>query len=114
MVEMTEISDTMPPRLRPRLKRRAVRKDSEAPAITRPHQGQLRLQVSVGHFQLAAQALGQLQIVRHHQKSGALTHVQLAQQIEDAVRGAFVGLPVGSSASTSAGLLTSARAIATR
>ncbi len=75
MVEITEISDTMPPRRRPRLKRRAINNDN-GEVITWPHQGQFRVQMAITHLQLAVHPFGQLQVVGHHQKSGALGNVQ--------------------------------------
>jgi hypothetical protein len=71
MVEITEISDTMPPRRRPRLKRRAINNDN-GEAITRPPSGSVRRQAAIAHLQLAAHPFCQLQVVGHHQKRGAL------------------------------------------
>ncbi|MNT98030.1 hypothetical protein D3C72_2405150 [compost metagenome] len=51
--------------------------------------------MAVSHFQLATEALGQLQIMGHHQERGALAHVQFTEQIKDAVGSAFIQVAGG-------------------
>ncbi len=75
MVEITEISDTMPPRRRPRLKRRAINNDNGESHYLAPS-GSVPRQMAITHLQLAVHPFSQLQVVGHHQKSGALGNVQ--------------------------------------
>ncbi len=62
----------------------------------------------------AVAAVGQPRGVRDDQESGAALAVHSPHHAEDLVGAGAVEVPVGSSASTSGGSFTSARAIATR
>ncbi len=74
------------------------------------HQSQI---VAVEHVDHPAGLRGEAVVVRHDDERGAVV-VEPAEQIEDLAPVAASSSPVGSSASSSAGWLASARAMATR